>query len=226
MKILFRFSLMLLSASVMAGNKPDTIGRTAQADFSKNEMSIPCVLVKGLNEANDGLYFDIKLMKRGASFNYELVAATAEDTAQCERIAEFADYEDDDYLDEEEIEDEAEGEEEDEDEDDLASPALLAQCEVSTERSSISVEAKNLAAGSYVVTVGSGANTLDSEQQTLAAGNDEVEFDFDSDADEVLEGAEALEAGFVVDDEVTAKLFLDGSTEALLSAVVSCDVET
>lgn len=78
----------------------DRIGGSPKADFASNELTIPCVLVEGLDDSTDGMFFDIKLLRRGKSFNYELVAAAAEDTAMCQAIADFAEMEDEDLVDE------------------------------------------------------------------------------------------------------------------------------
>lgn len=99
MKKLTLLAAALLSTGVFAA-KPDTIGGSPKADFAANEMTIPCVLVEGLDDSTDGMFFDIKLLRRGKSFNYELVAAQAEDTAMCQAIADFAEMEDDDLVDE------------------------------------------------------------------------------------------------------------------------------
>jgi len=105
--------LTLLAAALLATGafaaRPDTIGGSPKADFTANELTIPCVLVEGLDDAADGLFFDIRLLRRGKSFNYELVAAQSEDTAMCQAIADFAEMEDDDYVDEDEDDDEDDG---------------------------------------------------------------------------------------------------------------------
>lgn len=100
----------VLSAPVLADGRPDTIGGTARADFHANELTIPCVLVEGLDDDTEGLFFDIRLKRRGSSFNYELAAAYAEDTAMCQAIADFARLEDEDLVDDEDADDAGEGE--------------------------------------------------------------------------------------------------------------------
>ncbi len=88
----------LLSGGAYA-DKPDTIGGSPKADFHANELTIPCVLVAGLDDATEGLFYDIKLKRRGSSFNYELAAVQAEDSEMCQAIADFAELEDEDYVD-------------------------------------------------------------------------------------------------------------------------------
>lgn len=99
MKTLTLFTAALLSTGAFAA-KPDTIGGSPKADFAANKMTIPCVLVEGLDDETDGQFFDIQLLRRGKSFNYELVAAQAEDAEMCQAIADFAEMEDEDLVDE------------------------------------------------------------------------------------------------------------------------------
>lgn len=89
----------LMSGTVLANGKPDTIGGSPKANFHTNELTIPCVMIEGLDDDTEGLFFDIKLKRRGKSFNYELIAAQAEDTAMCQAIADFAMLEDEDLVD-------------------------------------------------------------------------------------------------------------------------------
>lgn len=187
----------------------DSVGGGPKADFAANTLTIPCVKVEGLNEQTEGMFYDIVLERRGSSFNYELIAAEAEDTALCQAIADLAEFEDDDF------DEDGEGETDE--------PALLAQCEVRTARSSISVEGKNLEDGEYFVVLASGENSVESMLKT--AIDDEVEFDFDSNETAILDGAEEVAADFIVEGAVSAELFAEGGTEALLSATATCLTE-
>ena len=138
------------------------------------------------------------LKRRGKSMNYELIAADAEDPVQCQRIADFADFE------------------EDEDE-----PALLAQCSVTATRSKVSVQSKDLDDGDYYAVVSSGTANVESDVQEAEDG--EVEFAFDSDSAAVGLGAEALEATFIKENTVTVKLYDDASdATALLTTTATC----
>lgn len=204
-------SLSILSSVALLGSlaQADTIGGVARADFATNELSIPCVQLKNFDGKNNDMFFDVVLVRRGKSFNYELSLAEPEDATFCQRLADFANFEDDDL-------------EDDGSEDGESAPRLLAQCEVSEDRSRVSVSARNLDAGEYAASITSGGSTVESASAT--ADEDEVEFDFDSNPDDVLAGATEIAADFIQDDEVTAELMtVDG--EVLLSATVSCEVK-
>jgi len=82
----------------VAAAKPDNIGGSPKANFAANELTIPCVLVESLDDTTDGLFFDIKLLRRGKSFSYELVAAQSEDADMCQAIADFAKMADEDFV--------------------------------------------------------------------------------------------------------------------------------
>jgi hypothetical protein len=69
-------------------------------------------------------------------------------------------------------------------------------CELRSDRSRASVNGQNLAAGSYSARITSGANLATSG--TEATIGDEVEFDFDSDPDDIAAGATAIASDFIV----------------------------
>ena len=165
------------------------------------------------------------------SFNYELSFAEPEDTAICEELANYAIFIDDD---EEESDDDADDDDSDDSDDDDSDDDsedvanLFASCEVRHEeaelvRSKVKVKAKDLIAGDYYAIVTSGDNSIQSETRSIS--DDEVEFEFDSDADDVLEGAEAIEAGFIQGESVTAELVDAATDDVLLSETVSCLVK-
>jgi hypothetical protein len=199
-------AVSLVSATVLA----DNVGGSAKADFKNNQLTIPCVKVTNLSTATEGKYFDVILVRRGNSFNYEMTTAEPEDAALCEKIANLAEFEDDDL-----------------------SPsnsgsvnttsAMLLQCEVRSNRSKISVKGKNLASGQYYATVSSG--TKNAQSANAAAVGDEAEFDFDSDAGDIAEGATAISTDFIQGAKVSAKLFKVGTTTALASMDSSCLVK-
>lgn len=101
---------------------------------------------------------------------------------------------------------------------------LRLKCEVRTRgRSRISVDGKNLAAGSYQASVHSGVNSALSPM--LSAVGDEVEFDFDSDPDDVAAGATEIAGSFISpsDPHVTASL-LDAAGHTVVEGTVACRV--
>jgi hypothetical protein len=187
----------------------DEIGGGPLADFGANELTIPCVKVSNLtgSTANDR-FFDVVLDRRGESMNFELTAAAPEDIAFCKRLADFAAFEDDDLT-------PVPGEN---------GFGILVSCELTADRSSVSVKAKDLAPGTYLATITSGTNEV--MTLPLAITDDEVEFDFDSDDDEVADGATEIAADFIQDDlAVTAEIVNDANDAVVYSATGMCLVE-
>lgn len=204
MKRSLLFCAMFCSTAVLA---QDDVGGSPKADFTNNQLRVPCVLVEGLNDQTEGMYYDIVLSRRGNSFNYELSTAQPEDTDLCELIAEYAEYKDDDF-------DEDDGEPED--------PDIFAQCTVWPERSRIHIEAKDLDEGNYLARVSSGENIIDSVSQPAVEGV--VDFRFDSDSVAVANGAEAIQSAFITDAQVTAEIRVGGTEELVVGTTVSCEV--
>ena len=78
-------------------------------------------------------------------------------------------------------------------------------CEKRENRSKISVDGGDLRPGvEYRARVISGDNTRAAAPQ--AAVGDEVEFDFDSNRNDIAEGATAIGAGFIQGNQVTGKI--------------------
>lgn len=205
-KIVLSLSALGLAMSAASAQAADTIGGVAKADFATDELSIPCVQLVNFDGKNNNAFFDVILVRRGNSFNYELSVAEPEDAAFCQRLADFANFEDDDL-------------DEDGSGDDTDAPKILAQCEARAERSIVSVQGKNLEEGDYTVALSSGDNTI--ETDPLATLDDEVEFEFDSDADEVLDGDIEIDAAFIVDNEVEAEL-INAAGETVLTTTATC----
>ena len=190
----------------------DRIGGSPKADFHTDELIIPCVKITGLSDATEGTYFDVVLSRRGKSFNYALSAAEPEDATLCEYVANYSEFKDDDF--------------DDSDDDNADAADILVECEVSSDRSEISVEGKNLGGEDYFAVVTSGGNSADSHPQEPA--DDEVEFDFDSNAEEIVEGAVEIAPDFITGEEpeVTGEIFLvGGDAEPLLSETVRCSLD-
>jgi hypothetical protein len=208
---------LMLSQSALA----DRVKGSAKADFSNDELEVPCVLIEGTGGNGDGRFYDIVLERRGKSFNYEMIFAEREDGDMCAEMANYARFIDDDQEDEDDSDDESI-----DDSDDVAN--LFASCEVRDQsgeqvRSKIKVKAKDLASGSYYAIVTSGDVSVQSE--AYGTDEDELEIEFDNDADDVLEGAEAIEADFIQDGSVLAEVFAADTDELLLSETVSCRVK-
>ena len=220
------FAAIMLSQPALA----DRVKGSAKADFSNDELEVPCVLIQGTGGNGDGRFYDIVLERRGKSFNYEMIFAEREDATMCEEMANYATFIDDDPEDDDSNDDVADDDSDDDysndDSGDVAN--LFASCEVRDQsgdqvRSKIKVKAKDLTSGSYYAIVTSGDNTVQSE--AYSTDEDELEIEFDNDADDVLEGAEAIEAGFIQDGSVLAEIFAADTDELLLSETVNCRIK-
>ena len=62
---------LMLSQSALA----DRVKGSAKANFSNDELEVPCVLIEGTDGNGDGRFYDIVLERRGKSFNYEMIFA-------------------------------------------------------------------------------------------------------------------------------------------------------
>ncbi len=99
---------------------------------------------------------------------------------------------------------------------------LRLRCERRSNRSKISVDANDIAGGTYTARVTSGANTATSGPQSTIG--DEVEFDFDSDRGDIGEGATPIAPSFIQGLQVTGQV-LDASGAVVVSATVSCEAK-
>lgn len=84
-------------------------------------------------------------------------------------------------------------------------------CERRANRSKISVDGNNLRPrnGTFTARVQSGSNSAASRPQR--AVGDEVEFDFDSNPNDVAAGATRISRGFIVGGRVTAQILRNGT---------------
>jgi hypothetical protein len=73
--------------------------------------------------------------------------------------------------------------------------AISVSCEKRSSRSRVSVDGRNLPSGSYTARITSGANSKTSPARRTVG--DEVEFDFDSNRNDIAEGATAIPASFI-----------------------------
>lgn len=93
---------------------------------------------------------------------------------------------------------------------------LTVSCEKRSNRSKVSVDGNNLAAGSYKAVVRSGTNSAASN--FAAADGDEAAFDFDSNRADIAEGATPIATTFIVDGRVRA--WLVNASNQRVTAVV------
>ena len=100
-------------------------------------------------------------------------------------------------------------------------PSLVVTCERRSDRSRASVDGNDLAGGSYSARITSGANTVTSGSASTVG--DEVEFDFDSEPDDIAAGATAIAEDFIqgATPQVTCEL-LDGNGAVVVSLTVGC----
>lgn len=112
-----------------------------------------------------------------------------------------------------------------------AAEELRVKCEKrGTTRSKASVDGKNLAAGSYFAMLEAlnAQGGVAASAQTTPANTvgDEVEFDFDSNANDIAEGATAITGNFIVGTQVRGRLYrmVNGVATEVLSRVADCRV--
>jgi hypothetical protein len=112
-----------------------------------------------------------------------------------------------------------------------AAEELRVKCEKrGVTRSKASVDGKGLAAGSYFAVL----EALNAQQAVAATAQstpantagDEVEFDFDSNANDIAEGATGIAANFISGTQVRGRLFrvVNGTSTEVLSRVADCRV--
>jgi hypothetical protein len=73
--------------------------------------------------------------------------------------------------------------------------AISVKCEKRPSRSKVSVDGRNLPSGSYTARITSGANSQTSAARRTVG--DEVEFDFDSNQNDIAAGATRIAANFI-----------------------------
>ena len=95
-------------------------------------------------------------------------------------------------------------------------------CEKRSNRSRASVDGNNLKRGSYRAVLKSGDRTARSPfAQTIG---DEVEFDFDSNQNDIAEGATPISPGFIVDGRVRGYLVNESSQRVTPIVTAICRV--
>jgi len=98
------------------------------------------------------------------------------------------------------------------------------RCERRSDRSKVSVDGNDLASGTYSARITSGANTAMSGAQGTTG--DEVEFDFDSERDDIQAGATTIAADFLqgMPPQVTGQI-LDAGGAVVVQATVTCEIQ-
>jgi hypothetical protein len=98
---------------------------------------------------------------------------------------------------------------------------IRVRCERRSGRSKASVDGNNLAAGRYRATIISGANSATSGLRTAVSG--EVEFDFDSNPNDVAAGATRISATFIQGGRLTGQI-KNSAGAVVLSSTVACEI--
>ena len=100
-------------------------------------------------------------------------------------------------------------------------PTVRVTCERRTDRSRVSVDGSNLAAGSYQGRALSGDQSATAAAATAAG--DQIEFDFDSEPDDIAAGATAIAPGFLQGNppQVTGQILGAGGA-VLVESTVTC----
>ena len=101
----------------------------------------------------------------------------------------------------------------------VAAQSLRVKCETRSNRSKASVDGSNLTSGNYSARLLSGSNSAQSVQAHTVG--DEVEFDFDSNANDIRQGATPIAKNFIVGNTVTGEL-LDSAGNVVISKSASC----
>ena len=104
---------------------------------------------------------------------------------------------------------------------DANAAGIRIKCEKKSNRSSISVDGRNLTPGSYSAVVKSGDNKAVAELKSSTG--DEVEFDFDSDKGDIVAGAVAISPIFIQGGKVTGQI-KDADGFIVIEGTSSCRV--
>ena len=104
---------------------------------------------------------------------------------------------------------------------DASAARIKVTCEVRPTRSTISVDGKDLAAGTYSSVAVSGGNMASTLPEAAVAG--EVETDYSSRPADIKAGATAIASTFIVGASVTGKI-VDASGHTVISDTVACRV--
>ena len=100
-----------------------------------------------------------------------------------------------------------------------ASASLRVRCEVRSDRSKASVDGNDLQSGVYSAVLESGSNRAESVAKHT--DGDEVEFDFDSNRNDVRRGATKISRNFIVNQQATGTL-LDQDGNVVARKTVDC----
>jgi hypothetical protein len=98
---------------------------------------------------------------------------------------------------------------------------IRVRCATSPTRSKISIDGRRLRAGNYTAVAESGPNQATAPAQ--AAVRHEVEFDFDSNPNDIQAGATAIDRDFIQNNQVVGKI-LDSLGAVVVQHSATCSV--
>jgi parallel beta-helix repeat protein len=102
---------------------------------------------------------------------------------------------------------------------DADAATIRVRCEKRADRSKVSVDGNDVAKGKYKAKISSGPNRRSSPfARTIG---DEVEFDFDSEPDDIADGATAIDSTFIRKNKVTGKI-VNSRGHTVISDTVNC----
>ena len=210
----------------------DRIGGSPRADFLADELVIPCVKLKNYGKFADddsleGRYFDVRMERRGNSFNYELVEAIQENSDVCRKIAALAAFEDDDFDNSDDDLDDDDGFSSFSPNSDGKATRLFVGCEIDVNdddnndrQSKVELKVLNLVSGNYRARVTSG--DVDVDSLAKPASRFETEFKFKSDTDD--SDKTLIPVDFIQDGTVMGEI-LDENDQPVLSANAVCKTD-
>lgn len=214
---MFIFKLALIFVFTTSAVMADNIGGIPSFSLVDDKLKVPCVKVT--NMPGDDIYVDIILNRTDDDYNFKLVYVAVEDEALCRTVEDFSISEDSDYEDS--------GLDDNSNSDtsnistDNSNATIEVDCEIRQQRSKISVKGRNLLSGSYYAKVTSGANQATSSMHDTRFN--EVEFDFDSNSDDISAGATAIHAQFI-ENLVMAKIY-DQLNNLIVQSESTCEIK-
>ncbi len=102
---------------------------------------------------------------------------------------------------------------------DAEAATIRVRCEKRADRSKVSVDGNNLKRGKYKAKIISGSSKKSSPLERTVG--DEIEFDFDSDPEDIASGATPIRSGFIENNQVIGKI-VNSRGSTVISDTVTC----
>lgn len=200
-KFLVFYVLLFFSTSLVA----DNIGGIAKYSLDDKKLSIPCLKVETNNTLEEDTYFDVILEQIehvDNTYSFVLSFAEREDEFLCSKVESYSKEEDHNFTEDSNLNNVL-----DDSNNNIAdnnSASIEISCEIRSDRSKISVKGRDLISGDYFAVVNSGGQEVQSSIKHTRLN--EVEFDFDSEADDIAAGATSIAIDFI-NTHVEAAIF-------------------